>query len=230
MNKNVTKAIVLKRIDFGDSDRIITILTPGFGKISLMARGVRKIKSKLAGGIELFSIIDVGFLIGRSELGQLISARLDEYYPYIINDINRVTLGYDILKYFDRGIEDYTESIYFYLLCQLLRLLNQENIPLSRIDLYFKSQMLLLAGHAPNLITDQDSKELLENEKYTLSISTMGLNRSVMGTLESSHIKLMRLLFNKKDSQKIFNIITTKNEEEDIKPLIDAMFRSYLSV
>ena len=74
MNKQTTKAIVLSRVDYGDSDRIITILTPEYGKLSLMAKGVRKINSKLAGGIELFSVFDAGFVMGRGEIGRLTSS------------------------------------------------------------------------------------------------------------------------------------------------------------
>ena len=60
-----TSAIILKRVDYGEADRILTLLTPDHGKLSLMAKGVRKIKSKLAGGIELFSISTITFAEGR---------------------------------------------------------------------------------------------------------------------------------------------------------------------
>lgn len=48
-----TQAIVLRRTNYGESDRILNLLTPE-GKVSVIARGVRKEKSRLAGSIELF--------------------------------------------------------------------------------------------------------------------------------------------------------------------------------
>ena len=42
-----TTGVVLGRINYREADRIIKVITPDFGKVSLMARGVRKIKSKL---------------------------------------------------------------------------------------------------------------------------------------------------------------------------------------
>ena len=45
-----TQAIVLRRTNYGEADRILQLLTPE-GKKSVMAKGVRKEKSKLAGGI-----------------------------------------------------------------------------------------------------------------------------------------------------------------------------------
>ena len=65
MDRINTQAIVLRRTDFGEADRIINFLTPDRGKISGLARGVRKQKSKLAGGIELFSVSDITYLVGR---------------------------------------------------------------------------------------------------------------------------------------------------------------------
>ena len=53
-----TQAIILRRTNYGESDRILTLLTPE-GKFSVLARGARKEKSRLAGGIELFSVSDV---------------------------------------------------------------------------------------------------------------------------------------------------------------------------
>ena len=71
-----TKAIVLRRTDYGEADRILQLLTPS-GKRSVIARGVRKEKSKLAGGIELFSVSDVlihavmDALLGAAALGDI---------------------------------------------------------------------------------------------------------------------------------------------------------------
>jgi DNA repair protein RecO (recombination protein O) len=56
MKTIVTKGIVLTRTDYGEADRILHFLTPDQGKIAGIAKGVRKSKSKLAGGIELFSV------------------------------------------------------------------------------------------------------------------------------------------------------------------------------
>ena len=50
-----TEGIILKRINFGEADRILTSYTKHFGKISLLAKGVRKITSRKGGNIELFN-------------------------------------------------------------------------------------------------------------------------------------------------------------------------------
>ena len=65
-----TKAIVLRRTNYGEADRILQFLTP-LGRQGALARGVRREKSRLAGGIELFAISDIVITEGRGELGLL---------------------------------------------------------------------------------------------------------------------------------------------------------------
>lgn len=52
------RAFVLRRVNFGDSDRYITLFTHGHGKVEVIARGVRKISSRRAPSIELLNLIE----------------------------------------------------------------------------------------------------------------------------------------------------------------------------
>ena len=60
-----TEAIMLRRTNYGEADRIISFITPDRGKLSAIAKGVRKPKSKLAGGLELFAASDITIAEGR---------------------------------------------------------------------------------------------------------------------------------------------------------------------
>ena len=66
-----TEAIILRRTNYGEADRILNMLTPQHGKVSAIAKGVRKAKSKLAGGLELFA---VGYVQFGSQFGALLLA------------------------------------------------------------------------------------------------------------------------------------------------------------
>ena len=50
-----SEAVIIKRSDLGEADKILTILTPHFGKLRVVAKGVRKVTSRLAGHVELFT-------------------------------------------------------------------------------------------------------------------------------------------------------------------------------
>jgi len=52
-----TNAIILKRVDIFEADRLYHIYTENFGKIRTIAGGVRKINAKLAGHLEPFNVV-----------------------------------------------------------------------------------------------------------------------------------------------------------------------------
>ena len=89
-----TKAIVLRRTNYGEADRILNLLTEK-GLISAIAHGVRKEKSKLAGGIELFCVSDITAHEGRNNSLHTLTSFL-----YLMNSIPRPYLeGQCLLVY-----------------------------------------------------------------------------------------------------------------------------------
>jgi DNA repair protein RecO (recombination protein O) len=142
MNTIVTQGIVLRRTNYGEADRIVQFLTPDHGKISVVVKGVRKLKSKMAGGVELFSISDLTFMRGRGELGTLISAHLKTNFGNIVKDITRVQLGYDLIKLLSATVEDDAEAEYFHLLETAFAALNDLSLSSDLIRIWFSARML----------------------------------------------------------------------------------------
>jgi DNA repair protein RecO (recombination protein O) len=195
MNTIVTQGIVLRRTDFGEADRIVVLLTPDHGKISLVAKGVRRLKSKLAGGIELFSISSISYIKGRGELGTLVSSRLEQNFASIIKDIERVQLGYEIIKLVNNTIEDDAEPTFFELLSQALATLNDDSIDPTLIRIWFSAQMLRHTGHAPNTQSTRDDKPLNPDKKYKFDAEAMTFEEHDAGEYGKNEIKFIRLLF-----------------------------------
>lgn len=195
MNQIVAKGIVLTRIDYGEADRIITLLTVDNGKIRLMAKGVRRAKSRLAGGIELFSISDITYVQGRGQIGTLISARLRSHYGRIVQDVNRTMLGYELIKLLNKSTEDESEAEYFHLLEQTFIALDNFSLALDLIKFWFSAQLLAQAGYSPNLYTDKAGQGLTASVKYDFSYADMSFFSADMGRYSSDHIKYLRLAF-----------------------------------
>ena len=61
-----TDAIVLSRFDFGEADRILTLITPGAGKLKAIAKGIRRPTSRLGGSLEPFAELQVALARGRT--------------------------------------------------------------------------------------------------------------------------------------------------------------------
>ena len=228
MKQLLSQGIVLTRTDYGEADRIVTMLTPEYGKLRLMARGVRKIKSRLAGGIELFSVSDIGFIQGRGEIGTLVSARLRQHYGSIVRDIERVQQGYDVIKMLHRATEDQPEREYFELLRQGFAALDDAAIDLGLLRLWFQAQLLRLSGHTPNLRTDTEEQRLEVSADYDFDFDSVAFTKRGNGLFTAAHIKLLRLLFSGLDPLALHRVQGTAELLPHITPLIETMRATYL--
>jgi DNA repair protein RecO (recombination protein O) len=230
VNQLQTKAIILARTEYGEADRIITLLTPEQGKLRLMARGVRKIKSKLAGGIELFSVSDVTYIRGRGEIGTLVSARLETHYGNIISTIERVQLGYDLIKLLNKATEDEPEPDYFELLKESFQALNDATIDTALIRFWFQSQLLKLAGHSPNLHTDTTGRKLEADKTYVFDSDAMSFGLRDNASFTADHIKVLRLTFAGNYPGTLAQIQNLPTLLTLTAPLVQTMFTSYIRV
>jgi len=196
MKQLVTDVIILARTDYGEADRILTVLSPEYGKLRLLAKGVRRVKSKLAGGIELFSVSTITFVKGRGEIGTLVSTRLSKHYSQIVKDLQRTMLGYELIKQLNKTIEDEPEPEYFELLHQAFEALDDHTVPLSLVSMWFAAQLTRLGGHTPNLQTDEQGRKLVSDQLYDFDSEHMRfVTNPLDGAFTANHIKFLRLLY-----------------------------------
>ena len=224
MNQLTTTAIVLARTNYGEADRIVTVLTPDYGKLRLMAKGVRKVKSKLAGGIELFSVSHITFIKGRGDIGTLVSARLDRHYGNIVSDIARVQLGYDLIKLINKTIEDEAEKEYFELLEQAFQALDDPANSDELVRMWFMAQLLRHGGHMPNLQTDSFGEKLNPHEAYEFDYDAMAFVQHDQGQLTADHIKFMRLIFSGNPPKILRQVKGGDELVQDCWPLVQGIF------
>jgi DNA repair protein RecO len=196
MKQLVALAIILNRIDYGEADRILTLLTPDHGKLSLLAKGVRRVKSKLAGGIELFSVSEITFIQGRGAVGTLISARLVKHYGTIVTDFERTMVGYELIKQLHRATEEEPEQAYYLVLLEAFEALNDRSVALPTISFWFNAQLLRLSGHTPNLRTDSQGNRLEQEKRYDFDYEHMAFRLAPeQGQFTAKHIKFLRLAY-----------------------------------
>lgn len=188
-----TRAIVLRRTNYGEADRILQLITPE-GRQAVMARGVRKEKSRLAGGIELFAISDVVIGEGKGELGILTSARLVQFYRHIMDDYDRMQFAYEILKRVAAASEMVDEPEWYDVASEVLMALDAVSIELDLTRTWFYLRHSSLLGHELNLTHDVDGTKLSPELRYRYDVAEQGLRESVKGEITADHIKLLRLI------------------------------------
>lgn len=193
MKTHRTRAIVLRRTNYGEADRILQLLTPE-GRRSVMAKGVRREKSKLAGGIELFAVSDVVLGEGKGELGILTSAQLVKFYRHIMEDYDRLQFGYRAIKLVSKASDAVDEPEWFDLLSEILAALDAVTIPQELIETWFLLRYSALLGRELNLELDIDGAPLSADTNYRYDAGEQGLRPLQSGEITSEHIKLLRLI------------------------------------
>lgn len=188
-----TRAIVLRRTNYGEADRILQLLTPD-GKRSVMARGVRREKSRLAGGIELFAVCDVVITEGKGELGILTSARLIQFYRHILEDYDTMQFAYEVVKQVSRASEMVDEPEWYDVLSEVLMALDALSISRQLVQTWFYLRHASLLGHELSLTHDTKGQPLQPDLRYIYDETEMGLREAPQGNIQADHIKLLRLI------------------------------------
>src|SRR5581483_6325643 len=98
------QAIVLRRVDYGETDRILTVMTKDHGKVGVIARGVRKPRSRLAAHTDLFTRMNAQFATGRGELLVLAQATTTPPIPSS-SDPTRLACAAVCTELVDRAVE-----------------------------------------------------------------------------------------------------------------------------
>ena len=187
-----TQAIVLRRTNYGEADRILKILTPE-GKMSVMAKGVRKEKSKLAGGVEMFSLSEVVLLQGKSEMLTLTSAKAVEFYQNLLTNLDALEVAAEILKKVSKAAEMVDNPGFFKLTVQTLRALNKKKDK-SVLLTYFYFNLAALLGEQINLYTDITGEKLKQGQTYAWESIEKALRPTTAGKISENEIKVMRLM------------------------------------
>ncbi len=189
-----TKAIVLRRTNYGEADRILQLLTLDEGAVTVIAKGARREKSKLAGGIELFAVCDVSFIAGKGDMGTLTGSRLVIFYGHIIEQYDRLQFGYEAIKQIATASQQVTDKAFFHLLEQLFDALDDLAIDEQIVKSWFWLQLAILLGVGLNLSTDDNGMKLVEESRYDFDESEMSFVYKDNGRFTTQHIKLLRLM------------------------------------
>jgi DNA repair protein RecO (recombination protein O) len=149
MNKTYsTKAIILNRKDFRESDRLFVLYTKDYGKIEAVATGARKSTSKMAKFLE--PLMEIELLLARGRIyDKIAEVRLIDNFSQLKQDKRQWALGCYCLEVINKltKVEDSHTEI-FELLVNILNLLKQGN---SNLVQFYVWQLLSNLGYHPRL-------------------------------------------------------------------------------
>ncbi len=153
-----TKAIIINRRNWREADRLVSVYTPDYGSLSLVARGACKLNSKLAAHLEPITIAQLLVIKGKG-FDYVGSAIMTESFRYIKEDLNKLYFAGRALDFFSRIIKEgeKDEALFNWLEKWLISLNEaQGDNDLNKHDgrfrlLLFYWRLLALLGYALNL-------------------------------------------------------------------------------
>lgn len=189
MNKSVDEGIVLRRVNYGERDRVVTFLARDTGKITLFAKGVRSQKSKLSSGIELLNINEISFIAGKSNLKTLTGTRIINFNDNIVKNIVKTNFCFEALKLLGKIIEDNEGQEYYEVLKTYLNSLNDDSLDHRLVEVWFCLKILGIAGVMPDIIVESE-----EGDNYIFDYDKQLFTARDSGEFTKNDIKLLRLL------------------------------------
>jgi DNA repair protein RecO (recombination protein O) len=145
------EAIVLRRVDFGEADRVLVLYTRERGKLAVVAKGVRRMSSRMAGHLELFTQSEL-LLAKGANLDVVTQAETRNAFRALREDLTRTSTAYLIVELADALTEEALEQPeLFDLLTATFRALGTTDDP-RLVAAHFQIRLLDVAGFRPVLM------------------------------------------------------------------------------
>ena len=159
-----TEGFVIKRRNFGEADRILTIFSKHYGKIQAKAPGVRKITSRRSPHIELLNLsVFTLYKSSRSSLFLVTEASTLENFSRVKGNLKKIGSSFYICELLNNlCAENQENSKVFYLLKDtLVSLENSSSYDLVLDE--FEERLLVVLGFAPKFYSTGNRQAFIEN-------------------------------------------------------------------
>lgn len=227
--------IVIRSLDYGEGSKIITVYTREAGKISLMARGAKKMNSRLAAATQLFACAEYHFYrSGGGKMGTLNHAEVTTSRQALREDVVLSAYGAYMLEMVDRLCAENESDPFVYdqLSAALDSLAGGKDAQI--VAHLFEMKMLMQAGYTPNL---QQCASCGGATGHPLLSARLGglLCESCRGADQGAHmmteqvLKLMRL-FMKLDLQKLGQVDVRDETKQQLKAAMRNLLDTHIDV
>ena len=151
MAQLITPALVLRRSDYSDYDRMVTLFSPEHGRIDAIARGCRRPKSPLVNAVEPFTSGEFQLYLHRERF-TLEQCQISENYYGLRSDYDRLVHGVYWLRLLDTAIlPDSPAPELFITTLRALAHLNWGELPPALVTMAYEMHFMALNGLAPRM-------------------------------------------------------------------------------
>ncbi len=231
MGTYAATGIILTHRDVRETDRLVTLYTTSHGQLPCIAKGARKINSKLAGSLEPLVQTQLGIVQGR-RFDIITSSDVLRYYHILHSDSRRLALA-EYCAHITAAATSPRQPdrrIYALLDSVLTMLDDSGQRPVSQIGWYVTWHILALSGYEPQLDRSVVSKEKIRPGHNVFHIAKGGLaGRDEAGDdkhcvpVSDNTIKILRFILNH-DITEVRRLRISPLEQRQIISLTDSFF------
>lgn len=171
-----SEGIVLARKNYSEADRILVVFSKHFGKLTLLAKGIRKIKSKKRGHLEIFSKIKFSVAYGHGFDIMTEAETINDFAGVRLN-LNKISLAYYFCEVVNKIThEDGRASTVYNLLSTALEQLEKQS-ELKKLRLKFIYDLLIEMGYWP------ENKKMIDADIVLESVIEKKLSSTRVGRI-----------------------------------------------
>ena len=168
-----TDAIVLSRFDLGEADRVLTLITPGIGKLKAIAKGVRRPTSRLGGSLEPFAELTVALARGRT-FDVVTQVSVGHAWLNLRDSLESAATAWYLAELADRSLEErHAAEPLYALLRRAYELLDAGMAP-GRVARWYEMHLLDELGQRPEVDRCVECDRVLEAEERFRWVPPLG--------------------------------------------------------
>jgi DNA repair protein RecO (recombination protein O) len=222
-----TNGIVLRRINLNEADQIVTVLTEDEGKISLVAKGSRRLKNKFCGRLEPFYHLSLNYFQGR-DLGHLDEAEILDVYAPLEYDLKSKGILFFIAELTAKLVADGQECRDVYALLKDYLYQFEEATAEVTLHAYMVKLLTMLGFMASWNICSRSNEKINLTQPHYLSMRDASVIRS--GYEESADLRLTPSVIKwvnymqKEDFQSLKRVCPSRGEQAEVSFIMQRVF------
>ncbi|MDF2963108.1 MAG: repair protein RecO [Paenibacillus sp.] len=227
------QGIVIRSMDYGEGNKIITLFTREIGKVAVIVRGAKKVKSRYSSVAQLFTCGDYLFFKS-GQLGTLNHAEIIESHHHIRGDLHKAAYASYIAELTDRMLGDQEANVFLYEQLQAaLQGLDSEKDMQIIVHIY-EMKIWMQAGYQPELDECVSCRNSGGEMSFSASLGGILCDRCRFNdpqalAMSAGTLKLIRL-FARMDIRRLGQIDVKPETKESLKRLMRSYFDTHIGL
>ena len=168
-----TEAIVLSRFDLGEADRVLTLITPGIGKLKAIAKGIRRPTSRLGGSLEPFA--ELSLLLARGRTFDVVTeVKVGHAWLGLRDSLESAATAWYLAELADRSLEERHAAEPLYLLLRRAYELLDAGMAPGRVARWYEMHLADELGVRPELDRCVECDRMLEADEAFRWVPPLG--------------------------------------------------------